>query len=651
MSDDTTNRPSDSPPPLIPPPVRTTDTADLTGAVRGTDGTVGTNNPDGSPVFVQPGEPYATPSADERTSDMDAAAPRDDQPAGDYADEPVPAEQPTYEQPTTDFGDADTTSAESTYQQPLANFGDDNAPADESLPAELANDTNAESGRTEADSNVDTDANRDSEHANTFGDGPEALSDNADGTPPLPAEPARSELPMVDPPLVIPASDTRDDADARDDDSDTRDNADARDADSTVTADQPYNEDLDGVDDPAPDTRAFDEPGTEYRDDDTAAAGSAAAAASTIDYAGYQDDDNDADRDADRRSETVDLGTRRDEQPAEVPVTPSAEQQPYTPVVPASTAAPVAAAAAAMGPGNQNGGAAASTDPTADTARYEQQAEAAQAAPPRDQQADTQRYDTAAAPTRDQQADTQRYDTAAAPTRDQQADTQRYDTAAAPTRDQQVDTQRADTHNYGQPPVAPQSQQQRGFVAPPEQPKKKGNRGIGTLIAIVSVIGFALLYAIVAAIIISVGAPTQSLSDTLVRFFSDPVFYFPAILFVVGFVIVVLLANRAGWWAHVLGSLFVGAFVYFGSIGGALLLDNVVTMTMDEAVARFTDYAANPFVIAAGLVAREVALWTGSAIGARGRRIKARNVAAKEEYERKTAEHRAEYERSYAPAS
>ncbi len=94
-------------------------------------------------------------------------------------------------------------------------------------------------------------------------------------------------------------------------------------------------------------------------------------------------------------------------------------------------------------------------------------------------------------------------------------------------------------------------------------------------------------------------------------FAANPVFYVPAIIFVVAFVLVVLLANRASWWAYVLGSLLVGALVYFGTIGVALLSVNVLDAHAQRGSRRFANYAADPFIITAGLVAREVSLWTG----------------------------------------
>ena len=188
---------------------------------------------------------------------------------------------------------------------------------------------------------------------------------------------------------------------------------------------------------------------------------------------------------------------------------------------------------------------------------------------------------------------------------------------------------------------------QREFVQAPVPPKKKGNRGIGSIIALVSVIGFAVLYALIAAGIIAIQQP-QRVNEVFPDFLINPRFWVPAIIFVVAFVLVVLLANRASWWAYVLGSLLVGALVYFGTIGAAVLSANVFTLTPAEATQLIGRAATDPFIIAAGLVAREVSLWTGAAISARGRRVKARNVSARDDYERAAAEHRSEYERSSA---
>ena len=90
----------------------------------------------------------------------------------------------------------------------------------------------------------------------------------------------------------------------------------------------------------------------------------------------------------------------------------------------------------------------------------------------------------------------------------------------------------------------------------------------------------------------------------------------------------VLIVNRAGWAAHVLGSIFVGLFVFFGGTGLVLLL-HVNQIPSNQVAQAFTLVLFSPGSIVAALLAREVALWMGFAIAARGRKVKARNVDAR----------------------
>lgn len=177
------------------------------------------------------------------------------------------------------------------------------------------------------------------------------------------------------------------------------------------------------------------------------------------------------------------------------------------------------------------------------------------------------------------------------------------------------------------------------YVPAPIAPRKKGNRGIGVLIALASTIIFAGLYAVVLAIILSFGNGVFRFD-----FFASIDFYIPVIFFFAGFVILVLIVNRAAWWSYVLGSIFVGLFVYFGTIGTGLIIGNVFGETPSGAARLFAQALANPFVIAAALLAREVSMWMGAAISARGRRVKARNAEANAAFERESADRHAEYE-------
>lgn len=195
-------------------------------------------------------------------------------------------------------------------------------------------------------------------------------------------------------------------------------------------------------------------------------------------------------------------------------------------------------------------------------------------------------------------------------------------------------------------PVAPGPQYV--YVHAPAEPKKHGNRGIGSLIAI----GSAIIYAAVFALVVFV-IRLLLVNEVTFAFVLQPSFYVPVLFYVIGLVLLVLVLNRAGWAAYVVGSILVGVLVYFGTIGVLALGQNVVAMTSQAAGLVFGALVFDPFVIAAALVAREVSLWMGHLISRRGRRVKARNAEARDAWQRELADTRAERDRasSAAPAA
>jgi hypothetical protein len=196
-------------------------------------------------------------------------------------------------------------------------------------------------------------------------------------------------------------------------------------------------------------------------------------------------------------------------------------------------------------------------------------------------------------------------------------------------------------------PVAPApaaAAQQVVYVQAPKPFLAKGNRGFGILIAILSAIIFTALNAAAEIIFELVnGQPID------VSFLTTTGFYAPTVMFAVGFILLVLVVNRAGWAAHVLGSLFVGLVVFFGGTGLLLLL-NISSIPSNEVADAFTRTLFSPELIIAGLLGREVSLWMGAAIASRGRKVKARNVDAKVLYDQEIAAKRAEYEQANAAA-
>ncbi len=184
------------------------------------------------------------------------------------------------------------------------------------------------------------------------------------------------------------------------------------------------------------------------------------------------------------------------------------------------------------------------------------------------------------------------------------------------------------------------------YVQVPAAPKKLGNRGIGTLVAVLAALVFTVVYGLVGALIAAAGTGRFSFA-----FLGTAQFYIPTLFFLIGFVLLVVILNRANWWAYIVGSLLVGLFVYFGSIGLTLLNAGIVQETRAEAGELFRAALVSPDLIVAGLVAREVALWTGAVLSRRGRRLRARNLENRAAYDRELATTRAEHERAAASAA
>jgi len=181
---------------------------------------------------------------------------------------------------------------------------------------------------------------------------------------------------------------------------------------------------------------------------------------------------------------------------------------------------------------------------------------------------------------------------------------------------------------------------QQLYIAPPVPPKKRGNRGIGVLLSFVGGVLFAALYGVVSALILDI-REGDLFGPDFVSFLSSAFFWVPVATFLVGLILLVLVLNRAGWWAHVFGSLILAIAVYFGMIGLLLLIGNVFHGSPTPVT--FATLAVNPWVIAAAVVAREVSIWTGLGIAARGRRVKARNVEARAAFDREQEAQRADY--------
>ncbi|GAA1766769.1 alkaline shock response membrane anchor protein AmaP [Agromyces humatus] len=185
--------------------------------------------------------------------------------------------------------------------------------------------------------------------------------------------------------------------------------------------------------------------------------------------------------------------------------------------------------------------------------------------------------------------------------------------------------------------VAPTPGPQTIYVQAPTPPKRKGNRGFGILVALVGTVLFALLYAAIGYLVLLTGPDP---SGDFARFLGGDrwlVFWVPIVAFFVGFMLLAVVINRGPWWTYAVFGILVAALVYFSYIGGALMTVQAWNLSLDEASAFVSQRWLDPFAIVAAAIAREIPIWLGGWIAARGRGVTERNRLALEEYDRQIA--------------
>ncbi|WP_210479825.1 hypothetical protein [Naasia sp. SYSU D00948] len=199
----------------------------------------------------------------------------------------------------------------------------------------------------------------------------------------------------------------------------------------------------------------------------------------------------------------------------------------------------------------------------------------------------------------------------------------------------------------GEQPVAAPPAPVPVYLESPVPPKKKGNRGFGILMSLLAALAYALVWAGVAALIIALNTTGDRVVESLTSFLASPVYWGPIIVFALGMIVLSLIVNRGGWAWWLIGGFLAAVAVYFGYLGSGLLTV-AQQLTPNDVPGFIGSIAASPLAIASAVVAREVSIWFGLATSARGKKVKARNAEARQNYERESAERRAEYDRARA---
>ena len=187
------------------------------------------------------------------------------------------------------------------------------------------------------------------------------------------------------------------------------------------------------------------------------------------------------------------------------------------------------------------------------------------------------------------------------------------------------------------------------FLQRPEPPKRKSNRGVGILIALVGTVAFAVLWAAALVVVGAMLTPSSELLPVLTQYFTSQLSgWAPIVAFFVGMVVLIQIINRARWWGYILGGLVVAIFVYLVYIGAGLVDARFWQRNADEQALVLSRAWVSPFAVLAGVIAREMSIWTGAWLAGRGRKLKARNAEAQADYEQQLADVQNQAANAYA---
>lgn len=179
-----------------------------------------------------------------------------------------------------------------------------------------------------------------------------------------------------------------------------------------------------------------------------------------------------------------------------------------------------------------------------------------------------------------------------------------------------------------QRPAEPQPVMEPAVQDAPAAPKRRSNRLVGTAWVLLAAGLFQVVYFGAIAALVALLGGADVVGAQLAQYATTPFAWLPVLFFFLLFELTVLIFNRAGRFLYVVASLVVGVVVYVVSV---LLITILVRGDVGDR-ATLEQSFLSPLFVLAGLAAREVMLWTGVAIGARGTRLRKRNRADRDSY-------------------
>ncbi len=108
----------------------------------------------------------------------------------------------------------------------------------------------------------------------------------------------------------------------------------------------------------------------------------------------------------------------------------------------------------------------------------------------------------------------------------------------------------------------------------------------------------------------------------------------PVVVFFIGFWLLGAIINRGRWGHWVIFGLLVGVVAYAGHLLGQLFQAPFWTLTARQGADLVQGQLLAPLAIVAFVLGRELTIWFGAWVAARGKRVTELNDEAQREYER-----------------
>ena len=206
--------------------------------------------------------------------------------------------------------------------------------------------------------------------------------------------------------------------------------------------------------------------------------------------------------------------------------------------------------------------------------------------------------------------------------------------AAAPTEAYEA-TVVAPVVTASEPGVGPYGAQPI-FVQAPEASRPRGNRAAAGAIGLLAALSFGVLYLAVwvGLGLIDGSVTVGSIGTALLAALGTWALWVPVVVFFVAFWLLGAIINRGRWAAWVIFGLIVGVAAYGGHLLGQLFQAPFWNLTAAEGAELVEGQLLAPLAIAAFIIGRELTIWFGSWVAARGKRMTELNVEARREYER-----------------